>query len=115
MPKRSNSRSLQKPAAFKKTAARGKAAKRRRKADQRDANTYQPKLSQAEQQQRAEVGAALRKIASRQDNVYEKRRAGFDVALRRGLTRKLAARLVDRHIGRPHLPLAREVRVRSVG
>ena len=114
MAKRSNSR-LQKPAAFKKTVARKKAAKRRRKAAQREANKHQPQLSQAEQQQRAEVGAALRKIASRQDNVYEKRRAGFDVALRRGLTRKLAARLVDRHIGRPHLPLAREVRVRSVG
>ena len=114
MAKRSNSR-LQKPAAFKKTVARKKAAKRRRKADQRDANKHQPQLSQAEQQQRAEVGAALRKIASRQGSVYEKRRAGFDVALRRGLTRKLAARLVDRHIGRPHLPLAREVRVRSVG
>ena len=112
MAKKSNGR-LQKPAAFKKTAARKKAA--RRKADQRDANKHQPQLSQAEQQQRAEVGAALRKIASRQGSVYEKRRAGFDVALRRGLPRKLAARLVDRHIGRPHLPLAREVRVRSVG
>ena len=113
MAKRSNGK-LQKPAAFRKTAAHKKAAKRRRKAD-REANKHQPKLSQAEQQQRAEVGAALRKIASRQGNVYEKRRAGFDVALRRGLTRKLAARFVDRHIGRPHLPLAREVRVRSVG
>ena len=115
MAKRSNGR-LQKPAAFRKTAARRKAAKRRRKAERRAARTTQPpQLSQAEQQQRAEVCAALRKIASRQGSAYEKRRAGFDVALRRGLTRKLAARLVDRHIGRPPLPLARAVRVRSVG
>ena len=104
-------------------AGRGEAARAQRKAElrrraaQRQARRVHKahQFSQAEQRNRAEIGDVLRKIDQGPGDIFARRSAGFDAALRRRLQRQDAARLVGRHIGRSYRPLGREVRVSSVG